>query len=221
MPEDPNLPPQTDPVPPVTTPPAEPVTPPTPPVDYEKKFSESSRENQLLQERIRSLEAAGQDLTKEPTDSDLKAAFPEWDGLDDFQKGVARRAYNAERIAGASAQKADALASERSWNTSIELAVSSNPSLQGKEQAFRQFAQKPQYRNVPMDLLVDTFLQRNPSAPPTTTPRPGLEPGNGGPRTPDKPQQISADDLALLRKTDEKAYMEYVKTHEIDVDKLS
>lgn len=217
---DPNLPTETDPVPPVATPPEEPATPTTPSVDYEKKFSESTRENQLLQEKLKALEQAGEDLTKEPTDSDSKAAFPEWDALDDFQKGVARRAYNAERLAAASAKKADDLTQKDSWSTSIELAVSSNSALQGKEQAFRQFAAKPQYRGVPMELLVDSFLQKNPSAPASPTPRPGLEPGNGGPRTPEKPHQLSADDLATLRKTDEKAYMEYVRTHDIDVDDL-
>jgi hypothetical protein len=161
-------------------------------------------------------------LTKEPTDSELRQAFPEWDGLSDFEKRMARETYEAKRLAGTASHSVRELQNERAWNTSIELAVSSDPALQGKEREFKQFASKPQYKNVPMDVLIPAFLQKNGGTPPapTPTPRPGLEPGNGGPRTPDKPKQLSADDLALLRKTNEKAYMEYVKTHDVNVDEL-
>jgi hypothetical protein len=193
-----------------------------PAVDYEKKFAESTRENQLLQEKLKAQEAARQELTKEPTDSDLKAAFPSWELMDDTQKELARRTYAAERTAQSTRQIVEGQQLEREWNTNIELVVSSDPALQGKEQDFRQYASKPQYRNIPMDVLVASFLQKQGGAPPAprTTPKPGLETGNGGPRTPEKPKQLSADDLALLRKTDEKAYMDYVKTHDIKVDEL-
>src|SRR4051794_12713904 len=139
---DPNLPTETEPVEPETViPPVEPATPPTPPEpDYKEKFSQSTSENQILQARIAELEKSGKDLTKEPTDSDLKAAFPEWDSLTDFEKRMARETYEAKRLAAAASQSVGKLQDERAWNTSIELAVSSDPALQGKEQAFRQFA---------------------------------------------------------------------------------
>jgi len=142
--------------------------------------------------------------------------------MDDTQKELARRTFAAERNAQSARQMAEAQQQERSWNTSIELVISSDPALQGKEQDFRQYASKPQYRNVPMDVLVASFLQKQGGAPPApkTTPKPGLEPGNGGPRTPERPKQLSATELAALRTSDEKAYMEYVKTHDVNVDDL-
>jgi hypothetical protein len=218
---DPNLPTETETVPPATEPPAQPPVEPTvPPIDYEKKFSESTRENQLLRDRLAAEEKARQELTKEPTDSDYRAAFPEWDSLDDFQKGVAKRSYNAERLAAASAQKAEQLTQERAWSTSIELAVSSDPALQGKEQAFRQFASQPKYRGTDMDLLVSAFLQKNPSAPTTpATPKPGLETGTGGPKEAPKPKTITPEELGALRTSDTRAYEQYIKTHDIsDID---
>src|ERR1019366_5507749 len=111
-----------------------------PPVDYAQKFADSTRENQLLRERIAAEEKARQESTKEPTDSDLRTAFPEWDLMSDTEKRLANRTLRAERIGGQAAQQVQEINSDRSWNTSIELAVASNPTLQGKEQAFRQYA---------------------------------------------------------------------------------
>jgi len=219
MPDDLNLPTETDPVEPVAIEPAQPPVEPTvPPVDYEKKFSESARENQLLRERIAAEEKARQESTKEPTDSDLRTAFPSWELMSDTEKELARRTVRAERIGGNAAQLAQDIQAERSWNTSIELAIASNNALQGKEHAFRQFASKPQYKGVPMELLVDAFNSKNGAPAPVTPPKPGLEPGNSGPRTPEKPNVLTAEQLAQLRKTDEKAYVEYVKTHDVELD---
>ena len=217
--DDLNLPNETDPVEPVAIEPAQPPVEPTvPPVDYEKKFSESARENQLLRERIAAEEKARQESTKEPTDSDLRTAFPSWELMSDTEKELARRTVRAERIGGNAAQLAQDIQAERSWNTSIELAIASNNALQGKEHAFRQFASKPQYKGVPMELLVDAFNSKNGAPAPVTPPKPGLEPGNSGPRTPEKPNVLTAEQLAQLRKTDEKAYVEYVKTHDVELD---
>lgn len=189
--------------------------PAAPAVDYEKKFAASTTENQILTARIVELEKAGKVLTTEPTDSELRAAYPEWDQLSDFEKRTARTSFNAERIAARADQTVKQLQDERSWSTSIELAVSSDPALQGKEQEFRQFASKPQYRNVPMEVLVSAFLQKSGAAPqsPKPTPKPGLETGTGGPRTPDKPNLLTAEQLSALRKSDEKAYIAYIKAH--------
>lgn len=205
--------------------PPEPPKEPTPPaVDYEKKFAESSRENQLLRERMAAEERARQELTKDPTESELRAAFPSWDLYDDTQKEFARRTFGAERTASTAARIAQELQQDRAWNTSIELAISSDPALQGKEQAFKQFASKPQYKNVPMDVLISAFLQKHGAAAPPTTPpapapapKPGLEPGNGGPRTPDQgPKKYSGEELRTIRETDQRRYEEIIKSGQYD-----
>ena len=223
--DDLNLPTETDPVEPVAIEPAQPIVEPTvvKPEDtvefWKQKFSASSSEAQLLIEAEKQRKASQQESTKEPTDSDLRTAFPSWDLMSDTEKELARRTVRAERIGGNAAQLAQDIQAERSWNTSIELAIASNNALQGKEHAFRQFASKPQYKGVPMELLVDAFNSKNGVAPaPVTPPKPGLEPGNSGPRTPDKPNVLTPEQLAQLRKTDEKAYVAYIKTHDVELD---
>lgn len=200
--------------------PVQPIVPPTVPViDYEKKFSESARENQLLRERIAVEERARQESTKEPTDSDLRTAFPEWDVMSDTEKRLATRSLRAERIGGNAALQVQQIQAERSWNTSIELEIASNNALQGKEQAFRQYANRPQYKNVPMDILVGAFLQSQGSAPaPITTPRPGLETSSGGPKETPKPTGLTMEELRSLRMSSPKEYEKYIRTHDIQID---
>ena len=217
MPEEIQTPTGTDPVPPVTPEPVEPAAVTPPAVDYEKKFADSTRENQILQARLAEEERKRQESTKEPTDSEYRAAFPDWDLLDDSQKSDKRRILNAERTSFRAEQIARELQSERSWNTSLELAIASTPALQGKEDAFKKFASKPQYKDVPMELLVSSFLgTQSVTEPPKPTPKPGLETGQGGPKETPKPKSLSMDDLEALRKSDYKAYEAYIKTHPIE-----
>jgi hypothetical protein len=227
MTEIPNLPLETEEQPePVTTPQptSEPTVPPIPaaepvvePIDYEQKFAESTREAQVLAGRVAAFEAedARRKLTKEPTDSELQAAFPEWEVMTDTEKRLARGTFSAQRIATSLQEKEEAREAVNAWNTDLELTIAKNPSLQGKEQAFKTFANKPTHRGAPLETLVSAFLfesSPNPSAP-TPTPRPGLLPGNGGPRGSEKPKLLTGDELKVLRETDITGYREYVKTH--------
>jgi hypothetical protein len=184
--------------------------------ELETRYKESSREA-IVQKQRADVFQSRKELTNEPTDSELQAAIPGWDYLDDVGKDVARRAYNAERIARDLANERAQERADRQWNTDLELAIAQNPSLQGKELAFKEYANKPSHRGAPMDVLMDAFLHRNPAAPATQspTPQPGLEAGNGGPRGPEKPKTLSASELKTLRETDEKAWREYISTHDV------
>ena len=227
MPEDPNLLNETDEIIPEIKTEEQPIVEPTAEEllrkeneELKKKFGASTTENQVLQNRLATEANARQELTKEPTDSDLRTAFPEWDLMSDTEKRLATRTLRAERIGGQAAQQVQEINADRSWNTSIELAVASNNALQGKEQAFRQYASRPQYRNVPMDVLANAFLQtQGLSAAPKPTPhKPGLETGGGGPRETPKPIGLTMEQLGALRNSDPKAYEKYIKTHEITID---
>ena len=105
----------------------------------------------------------------------------------------------------------------------LELAIAQNPSLQGKEQAFKAYANKPTHRGAPISVLMDGFkgaATTQPMNTPTPATPPSIEQPNGGPRGSEQPKQISADDLKTLRETDERAYQEYIRTHDIDIDQL-
>lgn len=219
MNDDPNLNPETDTPEPEEKPVEQPVAPA---VNYAEKFAASTRENQLLAARIAELEKVSKELTKEPTDSEYRAAFPEWDALDDSQKADKRRIFNAERAALRAEATARELKDERARATSIELAIASHSALQGRESAFKQYASKPQYQNVPIDVLIDAFIGKNPvdPAPTPVVKKPSLLQGNGGPKTPDKPKTLSGKELKQLRESDYQAWLEYTSTHDIDLDEV-
>jgi hypothetical protein len=226
---DPNLLPETDEQPePVTTPqpesePTVPETPatepaadPEPEIDYKAKFAESTREAQILAAKLEEERRKNsQELTTKPTDSDLQAAFPEWEYMSEPEKRSARMAFNADRTAKAITQEREAEKAERRWQTDLELFVAANPDLEGKAREFQDYAQKPTHRGVALDVLKKAFLFEAPASAPTPTPKPGLLPGNGGPRGPEKPKLLSGDELKQLRQTNEKAYKEYIRTHDI------
>jgi hypothetical protein len=212
-------------VPPVADPPEQPPAQPTAEETLRKENEElkakaaaSARENQLMREAEAARIKAEQESTKEPTDSDLRAAFPEWDTLTEFEKKIARDNLVTKGLASSAVKTTKELKDERAWNTSIELAVSSDPALQGKEQAFRLFANQTKYKGAPMELLVSAFLQKSPAESPRPTPKTGLETGSGGPRNEPKPKGLSSEELEALRKNDYRAYEKYIKTHPIEID---
>ena len=223
QPGEPAAPPQ-DPEPP-QAPPAPPANPPQEPQrpDYETKFKESTRENQILNAQLRASEEARRRLTNDPTEDELRAAFPDWEFLTESERTTRTLAFKADRRTQALASEREAEKAERDWKTNVEMAITANPALQGHEEAFREFAMKPTHRLTPMETLVAAFqtkVSTPPANPNPPTPEPGLESGNGGPREPSKPKTKSATELKMLRKTDYLAYQEYIKTHPIDIDAI-
>lgn len=214
-----------EPKPPQPSAPADPI-PPAPPadtVDYEKKFSESTRENQILMEQNKKLQddLKRRETTNEPTDSELQAAFPEidWELADAATKRLARETFHTRKISEALLEKENAREADAKWNRDIDFAIAKTPELDGRGDAFKEFANKPSHRGVATDILVDAFLNRTKPAMdkpnPNPAPKPGLEPGNGGPRTEEKPQVLSGAELKKLRESDGEKYREYIKTHDI------
>jgi hypothetical protein len=208
-------------VPPVTPTPPAPPSDPTPPINYEEKFSESTRENQIISARNKELEGRIRELTNQPTDSELRAAFPDWEFMDENAKRSSRMAFEAKRATEKLQLEREQERAEQTWNRDLEAAITAHPELDGKEREFKEFASQTTHKGAPMQVLVDAFLHKIGSVPPNPnplTPRQGLEPGSGGPRGPEKPKVLSGEELKLLRKTDEKAYVEYIKTHDTTAD---
>jgi hypothetical protein len=199
-------------VPPTTT------TPPAAdPIDYETKFKESTRENQVLQARLDAEAKARRESTKEPTDSELQAAFPEWEFMSDTEKRSSRLAFNADRTARAIAAEREEEKAKTRWDNDLEATISAHPELEGKERQFKEYANKPTHKGAPIETLVKAFLfdSKAPTPAPAPDPAPALETGTGGPKTPEKPKQMSGEELKQLRQTDEKAYKDYIRTHDL------
>jgi hypothetical protein len=170
--------------------------------------------------------AEGQDprreLTNEPTESDLRAAFPEidWEYADAVTKRLARESFQTRRIAEHLSTKENAREAERQWNNDLEVAIAKNPALQGQEAGFKEFANMPTHRGVSLDVLVDAYLQKTGTTKPTKpAPRPALENGNGGPRGPISPKKkYSGEEMLAIQLEDPRKYHDLLMSGEFDGD---
>lgn len=181
-------------------------------IDYKAKFAESTREAQVLTAKLRAYEEnPRRELTKEPAESELRAAFPDWEQMQPWEREAAKRSLNAERIASTLAEERATEREAQRWSTDLEMAIAKNPSLQGKEAAFKEYAKKPTHRGAPMETLISAFLYEAGKSPaPKSKPSaPALEPGNGGPRGPiDSKKTYSADEIMTLQTSDPRKYRE-------------
>jgi hypothetical protein len=158
------------------------------------------------------------DLTKEPTDSDLRAAFPEidWEFADAVTKRLARETFQTRRTVEHLNTLENARQADRTWNNDLEIAIAKNPALQGQETGFKDFANMPTHRGVPLDVLVSAYLQKTGIVTPTkTAPRPGLENGNGGPRGPiSSKKKYSGEEMLAIQLEDPRKYHDMLMSGE-------
>jgi hypothetical protein len=194
--------------------------PPADPIDYKEKFSQSTRENQILQAQLdeERRKNARRELTNEPAESELQAAFPEWEYMTDTEKRLARQSFTANKLAADLAREREEQREQNRWNTDLELAIAKETALRGREQAFKDFANKPTHRGAPTDVLVDAFLRRSPPpAPASAAPQPTLEPGNGGPRGPiESKKKYTAEEIMAIQTAEPKKYRQMLLAGEFD-----
>lgn len=209
------------------TPPSEPSSPaPQPQADpYKEKFVASQREAILLAEREKIAKARIEQLTKQdtPTDEAMRALYPEWDNLDEYNKRVLiRQETTALQQARILARQQEIDARQQLEDQLDEVVESSDyaPKLKGKEAEFRRFARNPKNRGIDAKVLAKAFLfdveaetPQTPTSQPMTTE--ALPTGSGGPREPQKPKKISLEEARTIRQTDSKRYMELVKSGQI------
>lgn len=204
---------------------AQPIQPEAP--DYRQKFVESQREAILQNERLKQKDAHINKLTTRdtPTDDEMRSLYPQWDQLDDYNRSVLTDMVETRKRAILAEERANALEESRRFEDSLEDFAQTPPDefkdLKGKEAEFKRFAKKKANVGLPLDTLAKAFLfdikeDITPEHKPVLTP--GLENGNGGPRTAPKPKKLSVEDASKLRKTDYKEYLRLVKAGMIEED---
>lgn len=181
-------------------------------VDYKKKFSDSTRENQVLHSKLKSFEKAS--TVPEPTDKDMGQEYPDWEVMDDFDKKVAKNIWKqAKRNQATDEMVADSKKVDK-WNKSVDEFVDDpktlidNSNLEGKLDEFKIFVSKPSRRGADFDDLVSAFLYRVGKDKPTKKKGKMIETGTGGPSKKSKPKsdKLTIEQGALLKK---KNYNEY------------
>lgn len=199
------------------TPESQPEPQPEETVDFWKnKATEQAKENIVLSGKVKQYESR-RELTNEPTETELKAAFPSWEFMSETEKELARGQVKTQKKADAALAAQQKQEEDKKWNNTLEFAITSNPDLSGKEREFKEYASKPTHRGAPVDVLVDAFLHKATSTPtPKKNPTPVLQPGSGGPKDPVTPKKVTLEEAKVIRETDYKRYMELLKSGQIE-----
>lgn len=184
------------------------------------RYKESSGEALFLREQLKKNENTRRELTKEPTEQELRAAFPDWDELSDAEQRSSRLAYEARRDTAALRLEREQEKAEKQWNDDLESAIDANPALEGRESAFKEFANKPSRKGVDMELLVNAFLHDAPAKQNQSKPlKQGLESPNGGPRDPvSSKKKWTGEERLALQKSDPRKYREMLMRGDFDGD---
>lgn len=213
-----------DPVPPVTP------KPEVPPVDYRKKFSESTRHNQIVESQFRELQKVLGDITKQeiPTDEEMNAVDPDWEYRSDYEKNQALKLVVLERRQNLILHTVGSISKESEFADKIHTFIESSPELEGKEEKFYDFATNPKNQGASPEVLLKAFLYEvkddDHSEPAPTDPKPKVKqaprlnnatPRGGNDPKPAKTGTYSDEEIKHMRTNDHKKYMKLVREGKI------
>lgn len=178
---------------------------PSEPVDYKKKFSESSREVQRILEesKLKDKKIAELEANKPPSEEEFAKTYPDWEFLSDEQKGFIKRQEQLEK-------DIRDMKEEKAWQNDFSTAVKKFPQLAGKEKEFKDYCyQFP--KGINAETLAKSFLfeESKPEVP--KEPRKGLEKPTGGRAGKVPPQEMTLADIKRLRETNEKLYIKMIR----------
>src|SRR3990167_465969 len=194
-------------------------------VDWKARYAGSTKEAQILAARDKDVMSAIDDAASlsEPTEEELRKEFgDDWELMDNFQKRIAKdNLLNKRRF-----ERIDEVAQKRkkidTWIDKVNdfvadpKTISAIPKLQGKETEFGQFCLAPSRVGVDFDVLVKAFLYDVKVETPTRPSSTLFEIGGGGeaPKTP----EITPEQIAYLRKNNQKEYKRLLNSGKIKVE---
>lgn len=134
----------------------------TPSIDYEKKFAESTRQEQIRRQQLKSAEEKLGMLVKVemPTDEEMQNEVENWDYLSDETKALYKRNVVTDRKLNKAMVMIDDITREKRMASEIEQIKTDYPELEGREADFKKFISKPQYKNASLELLVPAYLHQ-------------------------------------------------------------
>jgi len=177
--------------------------------DFQEKFRQSSREAQNLMAKATQAQARIEQLTNiNITEDELRAIYPDWNSFNDIEKRAFRETALANKKANLAMNIALDFQEQKAWETDFAKTLRANPALAGREEEFKAYCYKSAHKNVPIDVLVKSFLFDLPKepTPAPATPAQGLERGSGGPRSEQRDAELSEEQLAQIRVSDPKRY---------------
>lgn len=203
----------------------EPEKPTQPTVDYKERYSQSTREAQVLAAKNKKLvetidEAAN---LAEPTEDELRREYSDWDQMTDKEKRlfkdnlINKRKFNLVHEAVLDARKVDEWAEKVDTFVTKKTLLDEYPQLEGKEDDFKTFAMKPSRRGVDLEDLARAYLYNADPAPPKHR---GslLETGTGGPREKETNRGYTPEEVKRIRETDQRKYQQLIKEGKIKIE---
>ena len=217
---------------PVPSEPEEEPTPsePVPSPDYKEKFSNSSRENQKIYAKNRKIneavaKAAG---ITEVDQAELQAEFPDWDVMSETEQRLAKDNFINKKRFDLVAQATEEAKKIEKWSDDVAKYIEDpkvlvdNPKLEGKEQAFIEFANQAENHSVPFKVLTSAFLHDMSTKAPVKNKGKMMESGTGGPNTKSKAAagKITFEQGQMLRQANYAKYKQYLLAGKIEDPEL-
>lgn len=191
------------------------------------KFVASAQESILNAERVKVRDARIEQLTIQdtPTDEAMRALYPEWDQLDEYNKRVLIRQETIAMQNARTLAKQQDILDRQQLEDELDQVIENNPKLSGKEAEFKRFARNPKNRGIAAEVLAKAFLfdvedEISQAPTPQLMTTEALPAGSGGPRGDLKPKKISLEEARAIRQTDHKRYLELVKSGQIEEDDI-
>lgn len=193
---------------------------------YKEKFSNSTREAQILYSKNKKttelLEQASQ--LPEPTEEELKAVYKDWDVMGDFERQMAKDSLIGKRYREFIANGTKEFKDIDAWVSKVDEFIDDPatlvkiPELEGKQDEFKAFANKPTRRGVDFEDLVSAFLFDASKNVKLKNKGSMFEQGTGGPndKPSNAPKKLTADQGSALRKQNYRLWLQYSKAGKID-----
>lgn len=184
--------------------------------DYKKKFTESTREAQVLAAKNKkmneAIDKAGQ--ITEPTEEELKKEYSDWDDMTATEQRFAKDNLVNKRRFEIIHESTKEFKDIEAWSGKVDSFLEDpktlvdNPKLERRIEEFKAFAAKPTRRGVDFDDLVSAFLYSVESTKQPAKKGKMIEMGSGGANNGAKPKsdKISLQSARALMKTDYKRY---------------
>lgn len=188
-------------------------------------YGASTREAQLLVEKIKQKDAQIEQLTKphDPTDAELMAAYPDWDSMMPSEQRLARELMIERRARAGLQQTTAEIQAEVRWAKDVKKLVK-QPEFSGLKDRldeFEEYVFTPRHKGIALDVLAKSFLFGS-TPPPTPAPAapaaPTAERGTPNANPPATKKKLTAAEGAALRKNNFEEWRTQVKLGNIETD---
>lgn len=213
-----------------TTPPDDDKTPPADDVvDYQAKYSDSTREAQILALRNKTYQDKIDEAENlpDPTEDECIAEYGEaWDERDEFDKNIARQVLKDKRykeiirtVRKAQKEEEGHFDNAVAYAKDVE-ATNQFPALKGREEEFARFASKETRRGLNLEDVAAIFTVSRPVK--RVVPKGAMmERSNANmDKTKSKPKTLDAQHASILRQTSPKAYEKAIRDGTFDPTKM-